>query len=38
MSSNGLSIQDITSTLGHKSTHVTETVYCHVIVPGQRHL
>ena len=22
--------------MGHKSTHVTETVYCHVIVPEIR--
>ena len=34
MSSNGASIQDISNTVGHKSTHVTETVYRHVIVPG----
>ena len=27
MSSNGVPIQDIRDTLGHKSTHVTETVY-----------
>jgi len=24
-------------TVGHKSTHVTETVYWHVIVPASRH-
>jgi integrase len=34
MSSNGVPIQDITDTVGHKSTHVTETVYRHVIVPA----
>ena len=27
MSSNGVPIQDISDTVGHKSTHVTETVY-----------
>jgi integrase len=36
MSSNGAPIQDITDTMGHKSTHVTETVYRHVIVPAIR--
>jgi len=36
MSSNGVPIQDITDTLGHKSTHVTETVYRKVIVPAIR--
>ncbi|WP_300614406.1 tyrosine-type recombinase/integrase [Trebonia sp.] len=36
MSSNGVSIQDISDTVGHKSTHVTETVYRHVIVPAIR--
>jgi integrase len=34
MSSNGVPIQDISDTVGHKSTHVTETVYRHVIVPA----
>ena len=34
MSSNGAPIQDISNTVGHKSTHVTETVYRHVIVPA----
>jgi hypothetical protein len=34
MSKNGVPIQDITDTVGHKSTHVTETVYRHVIVPA----
>jgi hypothetical protein len=29
-------IQDISDTVGHKSTHVTETVYRHVIVPKIR--
>jgi integrase len=29
-------IQDISDTVGHKSTHVTETVYRHVIVPQIR--
>ena len=33
MSSNGVAIQEISDTVGHKSTHVTETVYRHVIVP-----
>jgi len=32
MSSNGVPIQEIGDTVGHKSTHVTETVYRHVIV------
>jgi integrase len=32
MSSNGVPIQEISDTVGHKSTHVTETVYRHVIV------
>jgi hypothetical protein len=36
MSSNGVPIQDITDTAGRKSTHVTETVYRHVIVPAIR--
>jgi hypothetical protein len=36
VSSNGVPIQDISDTLGHKSTHVTETVYRHVIVPEIR--
>lgn len=35
-SSNGVPIQDISDTVGHKSTHVTETVYRHVIVPAIR--
>jgi integrase len=33
MSHNGVPIQDIADAVGHKSTHVTETVYRHVIVP-----
>ena len=36
MSSNGVPIQDISDTVGHKSAHVTETVYRHVIVPAIR--
>jgi hypothetical protein len=36
MSSNGVPIQDIADTVGHKSTHVTETVYRQVIVPAIR--
>jgi len=36
MSSNGVPIQDISDTVGHKSTHVTETVYRPVIVPAIR--
>jgi integrase len=36
MSSNGGPIQEISDTVGHKSTHVTETVYRHVIVPEIR--
>jgi integrase len=36
MSNNGVKIQDISDTLGHKSTHVTETVYRKVIVPTIR--
>ena len=36
MSSNGVLYQGISDTLGHKSTHVTETVYRHVIVPKIR--
>jgi hypothetical protein len=34
--SNGVAIQDISDAVGHKSTHVTETVYRHVIVPAIR--
>ena len=36
MSSNGVPILDISDTAGHKSTHVLETVYRHVIVPEIR--
>jgi integrase-like protein len=36
MSSNGVPIQEISDTVGHKSTHFTETVYRHVIVPAIR--
>jgi hypothetical protein len=36
MSSNGVPIQEISDTAGHKSTQVTETVYRHVIVPEIR--
>ena len=36
MSSNGVPIQEISDMVGHKSTHVTETVYRHVIVPTIR--
>lgn len=36
MSSNGVPIQDISDTVGHKSTHVTETVYRHIIRPTIR--
>jgi integrase len=34
MSSNGVPIQDIADTVGHKSTSVTQAVYRHVIVPA----
>ncbi len=34
--SNGVLIQEISDTVGHKSTHVTETVSRHVIVPEIR--
>jgi hypothetical protein len=33
MSSNGVPLQETSDTVGHNSTHVTETVYRHVIVP-----
>ena len=36
MSSNGVPLQEISDTVGHKSTYVTETVYRHVIVPAIR--
>ena len=32
MSHNGVPIKEITDTMGHKSTHVTESIYRHVIV------
>ena len=32
----GVPIQDISDTVGRKPTHVTETVYRHVIVPAIR--
>ena len=35
-SHNGVPIQDIADAVGHKSTHVTETVYRHVIVPHHK--
>jgi hypothetical protein len=34
MSSNGVPIQEISGTVSHKFTHVTETVYRHVMVPA----
>jgi integrase len=34
MSSDGVPIQEISDTVGHMSTHVTETDYRHVIVPA----
>ena len=34
MSSNGVPLQEISDTVGHKSTHVTETVYRHEIRPA----
>ena len=36
MSSNGVPLQEISDTVGHKSTHVTETVYLHMILPAIR--
>jgi hypothetical protein len=36
MSSNGVPIQELSDTVGHRSTHVTETVHRHVIVPAIR--
>jgi hypothetical protein len=35
MSNNGVPIQDIADIVGRKSTHVTETVYRHVIAPAR---
>ena len=34
--SNGVALHEISDTVGHKSTHVTDTVYRHVIVPAIR--
>ncbi len=36
MSSNGVPAQELSDTVGHKSTHVTETICRHVIVPAIR--
>jgi hypothetical protein len=36
MSNNGVPIQDIADTVGHKSTYVTKTVCRHVIAPAIR--
>jgi integrase len=36
MSNNGIPIQDISDAMGHKSTHVTETIYRHAIAPAIR--
>jgi hypothetical protein len=36
MSSNVVPIQELSDTMGYKSTHATETVYRHVIVPAIR--
>jgi integrase len=36
MSSNGIPIQEISDTVGHKSTRVTETVYRHVMTSAIR--
>jgi integrase len=36
MSNNGVPIQDIADAMGHKSTHVTETIYRHVIAAAIR--
>jgi hypothetical protein len=33
MSSNGVPIHEISGTVGHKSTRISETGYRHVIVP-----
>ena len=33
MSGNGVPIQDTSDTVAHKSTHIAETMYQHVIVP-----
>ena len=34
MSNNGVRIPDVGDVVGHESTHVTETVYRHVIAPS----
>jgi integrase len=36
MSSNGVPLQDISDSVGHKSTHITETMYRDAIVPATR--
>ncbi len=36
ISNDGVPIQEISDTVGHKSPHVTETAYRHVIVPAIR--
>ncbi len=36
MSSNGVPLQEISDTVGHKFIHVAETVYRRVIVPAIR--
>jgi hypothetical protein len=36
MSSNGVPPQEISNTVGHKTTHATETVCHHVAVPAIR--
>jgi len=36
MSANGVPIQEISDTVGHKNTYVTQTVYRKVIVPAIR--
>ena len=36
MSNNGVPTQDISDAMGHKSTHVTDTIYRHVIAPAIR--
>ena len=36
MSSDGVPIQDISDTVGHKSNHVTGTVHRHAVVPEIR--
>jgi hypothetical protein len=36
MSNNSVPIQEISDTVGHKSTHVTEMVYRHAVAPAIR--